>query len=160
MSKKNMAKEWQKGWYQIHVDGNKVSVRTKRNGKVYECYADDHPDDEFNLSEGVKIAMERLEDVINPDVIRVGDKVRIKDFTKIYTCYKEWVISNVVNVDDIAKWQYHGKSNSVERYHNAYNVKYIEAWEKGSFNKLAFIENISCGVCYLYDLNALEKING
>lgn len=29
MLDKNMAKEWQKGWYQIRVDDTEIAVRTK-----------------------------------------------------------------------------------------------------------------------------------
>lgn len=159
MSNKNTAKEWQKGWYQIHVGDTEIAVRTKRNGKVYETLTLCHPDDEFSLSEGVKIAMKRLEEAINPDVIMVGDKVKIKDVSEHYSLDAEWVKNNVTNLNDIAKWRYGVETDdNGDVYRHVFTVKYIGDSVCG---KLAFVcdDKFEMYGNYLMPISALEKIN-
>lgn len=156
MSNKNTAKEWQKGWYQIHVGDTEIAVRTKRNGKVYETLTLCHPDDEFSLSEGVKIAMERLEQVINPNVIRIGDKVKIKDTGGMYCNYTQWVVDNVTNIEDVAHWQYDQNNCNMT---SKYIVKYIGVNEFTE-ERMAYIMEIHTDRCYLFHIDELEKING
>lgn len=155
MSNKNMAKEWQKGWYQIHVGDTEIAVRTKRNGKVHESYVKCHPNDEFSLSEGVKIAMKRLEQSINPNAIRVGDKVRLKNGDGMYCCHMQWVVDNVTDIRDVARWQY---NNTFCDIHHKYLVKYIGLNECTN-EMIAYITEVGIDRGYLFSLNALEKIN-
>lgn len=158
MSNKNMAKEWQRGWYQIHVGDTEITVRTKRNGVVWERYAKCHPDDEFSLSEGVKIAIERLEQAINPDAIKVGDKVKIESLGGIYHSYYDWIAKNVTDVKDAACWVYSPEFPICPNINHKYCVKHIAP--HGSQNTtLAFIMDCNYLRGYVYDINALEKIN-
>lgn len=161
MLNKNMAKEWQKGWYRGFVgfgDGNEVVVRTTRGGKTYEGFAKCCPDDEFSLSEGMKIAMARLEEVIypnTPNTIKVGDRVRIKLLDGMYCGYTQWIIDNVTDPRDIAVWQYDNAHCDIA---HKYLVKYI-GLNKYTDEMLAYITEIGFGRGYLFNLNSLEKID-
>lgn len=158
MSDKNMAKEWQRGWYQVNVCGNSVRVSTMHNGKRYAEFSHCHPDDGFSLSEGVKIAMERLEQAINPDAIKVGDRAKIKSLGGIYHSYYDWIAKNVTDVKDAACWVYSPELPICPNINHKYCVKYIAP--HGSQNTtLAFIMDCNYLRGYVYDINALEKIN-
>lgn len=120
-------------------------------------YAECHPDDDFDLSEGVKIAMERLEQLISPDVIHVGDLVNFRHVnidSYCYGTYISWVVKNVKNPEHIARWQFDTKCK--DAYDN-YVVRYI-APHGTNGETLAFIENCENCKCYLVSVFALEKI--
>lgn len=156
MSDKNMAKDWQREWYHTFVGDNEVIAKTTRNGKFYRCSAKCHPDDKFSLSEGVRIATERLEKEFNPNNIKVGDVVYVKDAECVYPWNEGWVIKNVKDIRDIAKWRYNVVSANIPR-DMSYTVKYVAPLNLADSRILVFISGKDG--CYLYNIEALGKIN-
>lgn len=172
----NQAKDWQEGNYSIRVTGNTVRVSTIRYGKMkgpYGNYLGDKkitafarcdPEDEFSLSMGVALAMDRLNKELDKDKIEVGDKVKIKNSDLSYITYVSWIAENVNDIKLAACYNY----NTVPKMDgNEYIVKAIAPWENGSNNMLAYIQrhyvfnNGKIGdnqPCYLIHINGLEKV--
>lgn len=166
----NQAKDWQKGFYSVEVSGNTVMVGTIRYEKMkgpYGYYLSDKkiiatakcdPEDEFSLSMGVALAMDRLSKKLNKE-IKVGDKVKIvtKDKCKIYPAYVNWVRKNVHNIEDVVKYAYH----SIPLIENTtFEVVAIAPHDLENDKNLAYIRDIDSLElpCYLINVDGLEKV--
>ena len=172
----NLAKDWQEGSYTVRVTGNLVEA-----SKVYKDTVDGHicykkssaqakcdPEDEFSLSMGVALAVDRLNKELNKGKIWTGDKVRIKSSGLSYTTYARWIKKNIDDVGLVACFAYSrvpGEDDTV------YVVKAIAPWgtkyEENKDKKLAYVQQyfkFSNGkisdneVCYLMRIDGLEKV--
>lgn len=100
----NQAKDWQEDEYIIRVKGNSVQASKICKGVIHRvvCYKRESaqskcdPQDEFNLVNGVIIAMKRLEQNIKPGILE-GDMVKIKNDDYIYFNYDVWVTERLFN---------------------------------------------------------------
>lgn len=151
----NQAKDWQTGMYVVSVYNNRVKVFRPKQGLEAEAKCD--PEDEFSLSLGVALAMDRLNKNLN-QYIKVGDKVKIVSIKQIYRTYSDWVVDNVKNNKAVAEFAY----NSIPCIYDNNNYKVIAIAPHGD-NKnitLAYIQNIDdfTHPCYLIDINGLEKV--
>lgn len=162
----NLAKDWQEGSYTVRVTGNLVEA-----SKVYKDTVDGHicykkssaqakcdPEDEFSLSMGVALAMDRLNKQLaeaNNKTIEVGDKVKIKDADLIYDVYVTWVIKNVHDITEVARYAYRSNPN----INRAYKVIAIAPHSAKDRKNLAYIEEIDSVFpsCYLINVDGLEK---
>lgn len=159
----NLAKEWQEGNYSVRVSGKTVTVSTMRFDKG--SYLGDReiiatakcaPEDEFNLSTGVALAMDRLNKELGKDKIEVGDKVKIKNASLIYDVYATWVIKNIHDITEVARYAY----RSVPNTNRTYEVITIAPHSAKNRENLAYIKEID-GVfspCYLINVDGLEKV--
>lgn len=116
----NLAKDWQTGTYTVRVGSNYVEVDTIRPSEkgdarcpciAQRCYiATAHcaPEDEFNLSMGVALAMDRLNKQLESTnkEIKVGDRVQIVLPNKAYTAFTSWVTQHVHNGTMVAMYKY------------------------------------------------------
>lgn len=156
----NQAKDWQTGTYIVNVYNNRVKVYCPKQGHAkpfIEAEAKCDPEDEFSLSMGVALAMDRLNKNLN-QYIKVGDKVKIVSIKQIYRTYSDWVVDHVKNNKAVAEFAY----NSIPCIYNNNNYKVIAIAPHGD-NKnitLAYIQNIDdfTHPCYLIDINELEKV--
>ena len=167
----NQAKDWQEGSYTVCVRGNFVEAskvykervgsltRYKKSSAIAKC----DPEDEFSLSMGVALAMDRLSKELGKGKISVGDKVKIKDSDLSYITYVSWIAENVNDIKLAACYDYEAipKTDGEE-----YVVKAIAPWKNGSNNMLAYIQRyyvyysgkISDNQpCYLMRIDGLEK---
>lgn len=160
----NQAKDWQEGSYIVYVKGNSVTAmkdyggkygsRTYFGRKSTEARCD--PEDEFSLSMGVALAMDRLNKELSKDKIEVGDKVKIKDIGKVYPTYISWLTENLYGVGDIARYAY-GSRPFLNEF---YRVLAIAPHSLGNNKKLAYIEPFESITkpCYLIEVDGLEKV--
>lgn len=176
----NQAKDWQKGTYTVRIKDNLVEVEALRaiTGEIpfdghiiqkrYVATARCAPEDEFCLSMGVALAMDRLSKELNKDKIEVGDKVKIKNCGLSYTTYASWIKKNINDVGLAACFAYSRIPNEDD---TVYVVKAIAPWgteyEKDKDKKLAYVQQyfkfsndkISDNeVCYLMRIDGLEKV--
>lgn len=111
----NQAKKWQEGNYSVRVSGKTVTVSTMRFDKG--SYLGDReiiatakcaPEDEFSLSMGVALAMDRLNEQLESanKEIKVGDRVQIVSPDKAYTAFTSWVTRHVHNGTMVAMYKY------------------------------------------------------
>ena len=165
----NLAKDWQEGSYTVRVTGNLVEAskvyKDKVNGHV--CYkkssaqAKCNPEDEFSLSMGVALAMDRLNKELGKDKIEVGDKVKIKNRDLSYTTYTSWIKKNIDDVGLAACFVY----GQIPYEDDAvYVVKAIAPWDTNAeynVNKmLAYVQKCFTfnEPCYLIGVDGLEKV--
>lgn len=174
----NQAKDWQKGYYTILVDGKTLvvskKVKTGKNEYGFPTYkhvtatSQCAPEDEFSLSMGVALAMDRLNKKLSEefDGIKVGDKVRIKDCVLSYTTYVDWITKNVDDVKLVTCYAYESMPRADE---TTYVVKAIAPWGTDKNDPmLAFVQRYfvfngkidTNQPCYLIDIDGLEKIYG
>ena len=178
----NLAKDWQEGTYTIRVKEGEVEVSTIRTvtktyltcasniHKKYVAIARYAPEDEFSLSMGVALAMDRLNKLLKDEFsgIKVGDKVKIKDGLLSYTTPIRWIKKNLDNVELAACFAYGQIPNEDD---TVYVVKVIAPGygvsEEGKNNRLAYVQryfkffdgNVSDNeACYLIDIDGLEKV--
>ena len=165
----NLAKDWQEGGYTVRVKDGEVEVSTIRTvTKTYlTCATDVHkkyvatarcaPEDEFSLSMGVALAMDRLSKELGKDKIEVGDKVKIKNCSKVYPVYVSWLRENLCDIDDIARYAYGVRPYVSDDY---YKVLVIAPYTPNSDKKLAYIKEIGNThfPCYLIEVDGLEKV--
>ena len=70
---KNLAPKWLEGDYDLHIEGNRMTMTSKDGKKVEACC---HPEDDWRLQVGIDELKERMADAKKPREIKVGDKVR------------------------------------------------------------------------------------
>lgn len=172
----NLAKDWQEGSYTIRVTGNLVEASKVHKNTVdgHVCYkkssaqAKCDPEDEFSLSMGVALAMDRLSKELSKGKIKVGDKVRIKNSGLSYSTYTTWIKKNINNVGLAACYAY-GQIPKLDE--TEYIVKAIAPWYVGQGKDegtmLVYIQRYYKFVdgeisdnepCYLIRIDGLEKV--
>lgn len=77
---KNLAPKWLEGDYDLHIEGNRMTM-TSKDGKKVETRC--HPDDDWRLQVGIDELKERMAGAKKPREIKVGDKVKFV-FTDFY----------------------------------------------------------------------------
>lgn len=70
---KNLAPKWLEGDYDLHIEGNRMTM-TSKDGKKVEARC--HTDDDWRLQIGIDELKERMAEAKKPREIKVGDKVR------------------------------------------------------------------------------------
>ena len=170
----NLAKDWQEGSYTVRVMGNLVEA-----SKVYQDKVDGHicykkssaqakcdPEDEFSLSMGVALAMDRLNKELGKDKIEVGDKVKIVNSGLSYISYTDWIKKNINDVGLAACFVY---GQIPDEDDTVYVIKAIAPWDTRCDvdTKLAYVQKYfvySGGMvgdneaCYLMEVDGLEKV--
>lgn len=170
----NLAKDWQEGSYTVRVKGNLVEASKVHKDMVdsYICYkkssaqAKCDPEDEFSLSMGVALAMDRLNKELSKDKIEVGDKVKIVNSGLSYTIHTDWIKKNINDVGLAACFVY---GQIPDEDNTVYVVKAIAPWDTryDVDKKLAYVQEYfvySDGkvsddeACYLIEVDGLEKV--
>ena len=170
----NLAKDWQEGSYTVRVMGNLVEASKVYKDKVdgHICYkkssaqAKCDPEDEFSLSMGVTLAMDRLNKELSKDKIEVGDKVKIVSNGLSYLTYTRWIKKNINDVGLAACFAYDQIPCEDDV---VYVIKAIAPWgtEYDKNRMLAYVQKyfvFSNGKvddnepCYLIEVDGLEKV--
>lgn len=169
----NLAKDWQKGTYTIRIKDNLAEIDTIRLVKKetsfgsctlqkrYVATARCAPEDEFNLSMGVALAMDRLNKQLESEnkEIKVGDRVQIVSPDKAYTTFTSWVARHVHDGTMVAMYKYNcvpsngivGKVIAVAPHDNnkRKTLLYIEQTHLYGFNHPG---------CWLMDFEGVKKL--
>lgn len=172
----NLAKDWQKGTYTVRVKDNFVSANVIRQvrekgpygdywrNREFTAIAKCAPEDEFSLSMGVALAMDRLNKELGK--IKVGDKVKIKNYTLSYLTYSRWIKKNIDDVGLAACFAY-GQTPKADE--TKYIVRAIapQGIEYEADKMLAYIQKYFVYTngkvddnqpCYLIEVDGLEKV--
>lgn len=116
----NLAKDLQEGCYIVYVKNEEVEVSAIRpvTKNYLSCVSDVHkkyvatarcaPEDEFSLSMGVALAMDKLNKQLESEnkEIKVGDRVQIVSSNKAYTAFSTWVARHVHDGTMVAMYKY------------------------------------------------------
>ena len=166
----NLAKDWQEGGYNVYVKNGEVEVSAIRpvTKNYLSCVSNVHKryvatarcasEDEFNLSTGVALAMDRLNKQLESanKEIKVGDRVLITDPTKAYTTDVEWVVEHIQDSFQVAMYRY----NSLPNYNT---VGKVIAVDNNKNEALAYIkEDWGYGIiqpgCWLMNTKGVRKL--
>lgn len=170
----NLAKDWQEGSYTVRVTGNLVEASKVYKDTVdgYICYkkssaqAKCDPEDEFSLSMGVALAVDRLNKELNKGKIWVGDKVRIKRSGLSYTTYASWIKKNIDDMDlatcfAYGQIPYEDDAVYVVKAIAPWNIKYERSKMLAYVQKYFVFSNGKVDdnePCYLIEVDGLEKV--
>lgn len=86
-----------------------------------------------------------------PDVIKVGDTVRVVNSGEVYSCYSDWIRANIENPFLAAKWAYCRRLEN-----DAIGVVKVIAPHGTQERDLAYIDVGK--VCFIIALDGLELI--
>ena len=98
---KNLAPKWLEGDYDLHIEGNRMTM-TSKDGKKVETRC--HPEDDWRLQVGIDELKERMAEAKKPREIKVGDKVKFKHDNVDWYCphtVSDWCKTNHLSVDDV-----------------------------------------------------------
>ena len=165
----NLARDWQTGTYVVSVHNNRVKVSRSKQGHdkpFIEAEAKCDPEDEFSLSMGVALAMDRLNKELSKGKIEVGDKVRIKNNGLSYTTYASWIKKNINDVglatcfvygqipyEDDAVYVVKAIAPLDIKYEEGKMLAYVQKYFVFSNGKVDDNEP-----CYLIEVDGLEKV--
>lgn len=164
----NLAKDWQEGKYSVRVSGKTVTVSTMRFDKG--SYLGDRkiiatakcaPEDEFSLSMGVALAIDRLNKQLESTnkEIKVGDRVQIVSPDKAYTTFTSWVARHVHDGTMVAMYKY----NCVPSNGIVGKVIAVAPHNNDKRKMLLYIEQshpygITHPGCWLMDFEGVKKL--
>ena len=98
---KNLAPKWLEGDYDLHIEGNRMTM-TSKDGKKVEARC--HPEDDWRIQIGIDELKERMAEAKKPREIKVGDVVKFKhdnvDWYYPHTV-SDWCKTNHISVDDV-----------------------------------------------------------
>ena len=98
---KNLAPKWLEGDYDLHIEGNRMTM-TSKDGKKVEARC--HPEDDWRLQVGIDELKERMAEAKKPREIKVGDIVKFKHDNVDWYCphtVSDWCKTNHISIDDV-----------------------------------------------------------
>ena len=156
---KNLAPKWLEGDYDLHIEGNRMTM-TSKDGKKVEARC--HPEDDWRLQVGIDELKERMADAKKPREIKVGDKVRfnradcynVKQVIDFFSDYKipTQDLIDVAQANAVGNWP----SKLID-----YTVKYIGYYtnviDRKPF-KVALVQSNATGSKFVTDYSNLELV--
>ena len=156
---KNLAPKWLEGDYDLHIEGNRMTM-TSKDGKKVEARC--HPDDDWRLQVGIDELKERMAEAKKPREIKVGDKVRfnradcynVKQVIDFFSDYKVPTqdLIDVAQANAVGNWP----SKLID-----YTVKYVGYYtnviDRKPF-KVALVESNATGSKFVTDYSNLELV--
>ena len=98
---KNLAPKWLEGDYDLHIEGNRMTM-TSKDGKKVEARC--HPEDDWRLQVDIDELKERMAESKKPREIKVGDVVKFKHDNVDWYCphtVSDWCKTNHISIDDV-----------------------------------------------------------
>ena len=156
---KNLAPKWLEGDYDLHIEGNRMTMTSKDSKKVEaRC----HPNDDWRLQVGIDELKERMAEVKKPREIKVGDKVRfnradcynVKQVIDFFSDYKVPTqdLIDVAQANAVGNWP----SKLID-----YTVKYVGYYtnviDRKPF-KVALVQSNATGAKFVTDYSNLELV--
>ena len=156
---KNLAPKWLEGDYDLHIEGNRMTM-TSKDGKKVEARC--HPDDDWRLQVGIDELKERMAEAKKPREIKVGDKVRfnradcynVKQVIDFFSDYKVPTqdLIDVAQANAVGNWP----SKLID-----YTVKYVGYYtnviDRKPF-KVALVQSNATGSKFVTDYSNLELV--
>ena len=155
---KNLAPKWLEGDYDLHIEGNRMTM-TSKDGKKVEARC--HPDDNWRLQVGIDELKERMADAKKPREIKVGDIVRFKngavDWYYPHTV-SDWCKTNHISVDDVMT-AYASDIIFNEREYELEDYKFrVVTMDKYKNRTLAYIMDVNNHYGFIVNIKWLELV--
>ena len=156
---KNLAPKWLEGDYDLHIEGNRMTM-TSKDGKKVETRC--HPEDDWRLQVGIDELKERMAEAKKPREIKVGDKVKFV-FTDFYNPNKlcDFFDTAKVATYDIMKTMSTAFSGRTPSRVCIYEVLYVGDHLDSSINKnvrVALIRHKTTDTEFVVRLEKLELV--
>ena len=156
---KNLAPKWLEGDYDLHIEGNRMTM-TSKDGKKVETRC--HPEDDWRLQVGIDELKERMAEVKKPREIKVGDKVKFV-FTDFYNPNKlcDFFDTAEVATYDIMRTMSTAYSDITPSKVQRYKVLYVGDHLDSSINKnvrVALVKLEKTNVEFVVLLEKLELV--
>ena len=156
---KNLAPKWLEGDYDLHIEGNRMTM-TSKDGKKVEARC--HPDDDWRLQVGIDELKERMAEAKKPREIKVGDKVKFV-FTDFYNPNKlcDFFETAKVATYDIMKTMSTALSGGIPNKMWRYEVLYVGDHLDSSINKnvrVALVRHEKTDIEFVVRLEKLELV--
>lgn len=157
---KNLAPKWLEGDYDLHIEGNRMTM-TSKDGKKVEARC--HPDDDWRLQVGIDELKERMAEAKKPREIKVGDKVKFV-FTDFYNPNKlcDFFETAEVATYDIMRTMSTALSGGIPNKVWRYEVLYVGDHLDSSINKnvrVALVRHEKTDVEFVVRLEKLELVS-
>lgn len=155
---KNLAPKWLEGDYDLHIEGNRMTM-TSNDGKKVEARC--HPEDDWRLQVGIDELKERMADVKKPREIKVGDKVKFKhnnvDWYYPHTV-SDWCKTNHISVDDVMT-AYASNIIFIENDYELEDYRFrVVTVAKHKNQTLAYIMDVNNHYSFIVDTKWLELV--
>lgn len=157
---KNLAPKWLEGDYDLHIEGNRMTMTSKDS---VEVEARCHPDDDWRLQVGIDELKERMAEAKKPREIEVGDKVRFV-FTDFYNPNKLCDFFNTAEVAtyDIMRTMSTAFSGRTPSSVYRYEVLYVGDHLDSSINRnvrVALVRHETTDTEFVVRLEKLELVS-
>ncbi len=153
---KNLAPKWLEGDYDLHIEGNRMTM-TSKDGKKVEARC--HPGDDWRLQVGIDELKERMAEAKKPREIKVGDVVKVKTSQQCNTMeatsfFKE----NNIPVEHIVCAVQSSSGMGHPSIYNKYQVLYVGNFSAKRDKKCALIKSNITMYEYVVDYDNLELV--
>ena len=153
---KNLAPKWLEGDYDLHIEGNRMTM-TSKDGKKVDARC--HPDDDWRLQVGIDELKERMAKVKKPREIKVGDIVTVKTREKYSSMEaKSFFEENDIPVEYIIRVVQANAAMTAPLIENKYRVLYIGCLSGKNNKKCALIESNVTSYLYVVNYSNLELV--
>ena len=152
------APKWMEGVYALKVHGRKITIErlSHDDGAPTKSHATCHKDDQFDIGESVKVALDRLKEKKEESDLKVGDKVEIVNEGDSYVTLDD------VNPKFAIRYRYgcvpiKGTMGRIVGWHNGYIV-YVEVGKEEYLGNPKY-GNLCCNnSIYAIGISALKKV--
>ena len=153
---KNLAPKWLEGDYDLHIEGNRMTMTSKDGKKVEACC---HPEDDWRLQVGIDELKEKMAEEKKPREIKVGDVVTVKAREKYSPMYaKSFFEENSIPVEYIIRVVQADASMTFPTLDYKYRVLYIGCLSGKNSKKCALIESNVTSNLYVVNYSNLELV--
>lgn len=156
---KNLAPKWLEGDYDLHIEGNRMTM-TSKDGVEVEARC--HPDDDWRLQVGIDELKERMAEAKKPREIKAGDIVKFV-FIDFYNPNKlcDFFETAEVATYDIMRTMSTALSGGIPNKVWRYEVLYVGDHLDSSINKnvrVALVRHEKTDVEFVVRLEKLELV--
>ena len=156
---KNLAPKWLEGDYDLHIEGNRMTM-TSKDGKKVEARC--HPEDDWRLQVGIDELKERMAEAKKPREIKVGDKVKFV-FPDFYNPNRlcDFFDTAKVATYDIMRTMSTALSGGIPNKMWRYEVLYVGDHLDNSINKnvkVALVRHEKTDIEFVVRLEKLELV--
>lgn len=153
---KNLAPKWLEGDYDLHIEGNRMTM-TSKDGKKVEARC--HPDDDWRLQVGIDELKERMTEAKKPREIKVGDIVKVKtsqqcNSMETTSFFKE----NSIPVEHIVRAVQSSSGMGQPSIYNKYQVLHVGNFSANIGKKCALIKSNITTCEYVVDYDNLKLV--
>lgn len=156
---KNLAPKWLEGDYNLHIEGNRMTM-TSKDGKKVETRC--HPEDDWRLQIGLDELKDRMNEAKKPREIKVGDMVRFlapASYSPYAVC--DFFETSKVAAHHITRTMYAARFGYVPSKTCMYKVLCVGNHLDSSTNKnvrVALIRDETSGAEFVVRLERLELV--